>query len=524
MRRHEEIQEKICSRFTDTDCAADGSGRYSGSCAVYREKNMRKENDFLPGNKAIGFRSQKNMRITENKKNTAKERKNNLLVLILILCVTLVCTSCAKPDKETKRETVICVHESWENGKCINCGLKCNHARWNSGKCILCGMECAQHEWKNGKCTKCHLECEHPEWKDSVCTVCEMKCTSCGTHIDPERGICSICGGNCQHLKHDQNGICKECKKQQLHRYVKGKCEICEKLLETECTDIAPEQWYVNSESGIVERIKYTAHNYTKEKDKETGEYPTFEKQMTVYLPAGYDPSRDYNVLLLLGGTYANDTTFLINKIEFSPENTVSPKNLIDNMIAQKKCAPLIVVGINMYAVNNSGLIMTQSKELDKRQITNELRYDILPYIAKHYNTYMNDSDEESIRAAREHIGLFGISYGCIQMYNGILPECLDLIGWYTAAAGGTIGKDVFVEKVKEKSEDYPISYFYSCVGDNDSLCETTYYDYEYLEEAGVIKTGENASFDVFNYTEHNDRAVGLSLYNTLMIMFSSEN
>ena len=100
-------------------------------------------------------------------------------------------------------------------------------------------------------------------------------------------------------------------------------------------------------QQGTVEELTYEAPAYAT--NELLGTDSTIEKTVQVYLPYGYDESKQYNVLYLLHGTGGNDKYwFETAKGADGSENVTS--NVLDNMIKEGLCDPVIVVTPNFYS------------------------------------------------------------------------------------------------------------------------------------------------------------------------------
>ena len=91
------------------------------------------------------------------------------------------------------------------------------------------------------------------------------------------------------------------------------------------------------SQRGTIETITYETETY------DEGNSVKMSKQANVYLPAGYDASKQYNVLYLMHGGGENMNTWLV-------ENDYSGnKKMVDNLIANGEINPLIIVTPTFY-------------------------------------------------------------------------------------------------------------------------------------------------------------------------------
>src|SRR5437868_2993986 len=139
-------------------------------------------------------------------------------------------------------------------------------------------------------------------------------------------------------------------------------------------------------------------------------------RKMTIYTPPGYAKDNKYPVLYLLHGIGGDHNE--------RPNGGVS-NNILDNLIADRKAVPMIVVMPNGRSTGESagkgfgkgakgGNAMQVFGEFDKN-----LLGDIIPYIESHY----------SVKADRENRALAGLSMGGGQSLNFGL-QYLDTFAW----------------------------------------------------------------------------------------------
>ncbi len=182
------------------------------------------------------------------------------------------------------------------------------------------------------------------------------------------------------------------------------------------------------------------------------------KRWMEVYTPPGYSKDKKYPVLYLLHGIGGNE-----NK-EWSKQGVANV--ILDNLIADKKIEPLILVLPNGNALATPGKgaagapKLTQPKATRRKEpaqgkggfggpgwgenFTNDLLKDIIPYIESHYSTY-TDAD---------HRALAGLSMGGMQTRTISLPN-IDKFSYIGVFSGGNImpqninDLDAFKKKVK---------------------------------------------------------------------------
>lgn len=207
-------------------------------------------------------------------------------------------------------------------------------------------------------------------------------------------------------------------------------------------------------EGGTIEPITYIAKDYI-------GDGEGVEKKANVYLPAGYDESKQYNVLYLMHGIGGDENEWGFNK--------TSTKNvkIIDNLIANGDIEPFIIVVPNGRALGCPYTDATNSFY----QFGLELRNDLIPYIESHYSTYAEyDENGYDLTATRTHRAMAGLSMGGMQTINIGMCECLDIISWFGAfSAAPTSYPATKVASIIDAT-DYEVSYFYNVCGTGDNI------------------------------------------------------
>ncbi|MHB8861155.1 MAG: alpha/beta hydrolase-fold protein [Pirellulaceae bacterium] len=134
-------------------------------------------------------------------------------------------------------------------------------------------------------------------------------------------------------------------------------------------------------------------------------------RNMNVYTPPGYSADQKYPVLYLLHGIGGDETEW---------ERLAKPQVIIDNLIADGKAVPMIVVMPNGRAQENDraeGNVFAAAPAFGKFEA--DLLNDVIPAIESRY----------SVMADREHRALAGLSMGGGQSLNFGLGH-LDVFAW----------------------------------------------------------------------------------------------
>jgi enterochelin esterase-like enzyme len=134
-------------------------------------------------------------------------------------------------------------------------------------------------------------------------------------------------------------------------------------------------------------------------------------RKMQVYTPPGYSKDKKYPVLYLLHGIGGDETEW---------ERFATPDVLLDNLIADGKAVPMIIVMPNGRAQKNDraeGNVYAAGPAF--AAFEQDLLKDVIPAIESRY----------SVQADREHRALAGLSMGGGQSLNFGLAH-LDMFAW----------------------------------------------------------------------------------------------
>lgn len=258
------------------------------------------------------------------------------------------------------------------------------------------------------------------------------------------------------------------------------------------------------AEQGTLEELTYDTKAYaTDERD--------VKKSAWVYLPAGYDESKQYNILYLMHGTGDDEKYWLIT----NPKNKI----MLDQMIEQKIIDPLIVVTPTFYVEDDcmDGLdALTYS-------FREELRNDLMPTVESRYSTYAKSCDEEGFCGSRDHRAFAGLSRGAVTTIHSAVCGSLDYFSWFGTFSGSRTSADYFREKLQtEEFKELPVHYWYVSSGNFDFALPGQIQDYKgLLDVEPRMEEGVNTSFDVYPMRYHSAGNWHISLYNCLQKIFT---
>ena len=212
---------------------------------------------------------------------------------------------------------------------------------------------------------------------------------------------------------------------------------------ELTCEDIVPFKYTkLCKEGGTIEKFTYPSHDYC------NNEEPC-EKAAFVYLPAGYDPSQTYDLLILCHGIGGNEYEWGMT----GEDSRV--KRIMDNLIAKDEIRPFIVVTPNGKA--------GKSKDYSSFYLFDlELRNDLLPALAEKYAVDVTD---------RNRCAMAGLSMGGMQTINLGIGKCLDIFSAFGAfSAAPTSNTAALTAATLDAHPDLPVRVFYDVCGTEDNI------------------------------------------------------
>lgn len=187
-------------------------------------------------------------------------------------------------------------------------------------------------------------------------------------------------------------------------------------------------------------------------------------RKALVYTPPGYSPKKKYPVLYLLHGIGGDEKEWL---------NQGKPQVILDNLYADKKVEPMIVVLPNGRAMKDdraSGNIMAADKVAAFATFEKDLISDLIPSIEKKYPTYKD----------KEHRALAGLSMGGGQSLNFGLGN-LNTFAWVGgfSSAPNTKAPEQLLPKPEDATKALKLLWI-SC-GDKDGLISFSKRTHDYL-------------------------------------------
>ncbi len=190
-------------------------------------------------------------------------------------------------------------------------------------------------------------------------------------------------------------------------------------------------------------------------------------RKMLVYTPPGYSTDRRYPVLYLLHGIGGDETEW---------RRLCHPENIIDNLLADGKIQPMVVVMPNGRAQVNDraeGNVFAASPAF--ANFENDLLKDVIPAIEARYSVYTN----------RENRALAGLSMGGGQSLNFGLAH-LDRFAWvggFSPAPNTKSPAELVPDPAAAREK---LKLLWLACGNKDGLIRISQGVHNYLKEKGV--------------------------------------
>lgn len=190
------------------------------------------------------------------------------------------------------------------------------------------------------------------------------------------------------------------------------------------------------------------------------------KRQMQVYTPPGYTAEKKYPVLYLLHGIGGDETEW---------QRFAQPDVMLDNLIADGKAVPMIVVMPNGRAQKNDraeGNVFAAAPAF--AVFERDLLDDVIPTIEARYSTLTD----------REHRALAGLSMGGGQSLNFGLAH-LDKFGWIGGLSSAPNTKKP-AELLPDPAAAKSLKLLWLSCGNKDGLINISQGVHAYLKEKEV--------------------------------------
>jgi enterochelin esterase-like enzyme len=193
------------------------------------------------------------------------------------------------------------------------------------------------------------------------------------------------------------------------------------------------------------------------------------DRRALVYKPPGYSVEKKYPVLYLLHG---------IGGDEFEWLNGGHPEVILDNLYAENKVEPMIVVLPNGRAMKDdraTGNIMASDKVEAFANFEVDLLNDLIPFIEQNYPVIKD----------RGHRAIAGLSMGGGQSLNFGLgnPDKFAWVGGFSSAPNTKPPEELVPDPVKAKQQ---LKLLWISCGDKDRLITFSKRTHDYLKANNV--------------------------------------
>ena len=204
----------------------------------------------------------------------------------------------------------------------------------------------------------------------------------------------------------------------------------------------------------------------------------TVDKRAIVYLPYGYSPEKQYDIIYFQGGTSATETRYF-----GTPDNPGKYfRNVLDNLIMRGDMKPVIGVCSNFYDNEDASGPTGDYNKLYRKYVS-EIRDCLIPVVESRYSTYAKTAAPADIVASREHRAFCGFSMGAaiawtafetsLDYFYYFVPNCGGLQNPYTFHLSTDLGQKL-AKSVKEQGYTKNDFFIYCPVGSLDLTYNST--------------------------------------------------
>jgi enterochelin esterase-like enzyme/GH43 family beta-xylosidase len=189
-------------------------------------------------------------------------------------------------------------------------------------------------------------------------------------------------------------------------------------------------------------------------------------RKMNIYTPPGYSADQKYPVLYLLHGIGGDETEW---------QRFAVPDVLLDNLIADKKAVPMIIVMPNGRAQKNDraeGNVFEHAEAFAKFE--NDLLNDVIPAVESRYSVYTD----------REHRAIAGLSMGGGQALNFGLGH-IDTFAWVGGFSSAPNTRPP-QELLPDPAAARPLKLLWLACGNKDGLIRISRDLHTYLKENDI--------------------------------------
>ena len=293
--------------------------------------------------------------------------------------------------------------------------------------------------------------------------------------------------------------------------------------------------WQECATPGTVEKLEYDTWFYALDA-KENGDPLAHTMAVTkvayVYLPYGYDESKDYNILYLMHGGGGDETSWFatVDNHTMTEVGQGTAVHLLDNLIANGKIEPCIVVTPTFYTLQNTRKYRKVGGEIEA--FSHELN-DLMQAVEGKYSTYAAGTAREDFVASRDHRAFAGLSMGSMTTWTVAMVRNLDIFSWFgnmsAAVSADAEGNAKYLNEVllpaleNGKANGWNINMQLNFNGTTDLAfgphAEMHQLLLDYMKTSDMLRVGENYDF-VVSDGPHSWDYWDLYLYDMMQVFF----
>lgn len=285
-------------------------------------------------------------------------------------------------------------------------------------------------------------------------------------------------------------------------------------------TPVPSEFFQAATQQGTIELVEYDSKDYTQ------SSRPATRKPAYVYVPYGYDPSKQYDVIYLLHGWTGVAEEYFLGRSGSSRTGLV---HIFDNLIQRGLCRPFIAVSPTWDKDNRSKDWGESTREA--AVFSQEYVNDLIPAIETRYSTYLESPGEAGILASRNHRAIGGFSLGSITTWyvfeqafaysRMYLPMSGD--NWSQGMYGGAYYPDATAKFLADLVNASPYKndfYVWYAVGTEDVRIDQTHNQALAMAKLTDTFNSTNFSYHMKEGGRHDFNAVWEFCYHALQFFF----
>lgn len=213
-------------------------------------------------------------------------------------------------------------------------------------------------------------------------------------------------------------------------------------------------------------------------------------KRAIVYLPAGYDDAKPYNVFYLMHGGWSDETTYL-----GVPGHSHEFKNVLDQAMADGVVQPMIVVCPTYNNLNDKDSFDYSLALKLTNNYHHELVNDLMPAVEGRFSTYAADTSPAGLKASRDHRAFTGFSMGSVTTWR-TFEYCLAYFRYFFPSSGSVSTNRRLLEHWVRQQGFRPDDFFIFAASGTQ--------DFAYSGIRAQIQAMAQSS-DIFHYANNSD-------------------